>query len=120
MLLTLVACEAMQQDLGLIPRSVAVTYGPGDPNNPQPIRPVRGSERLHFVERGDSIFKIVRLYGITPQQLQELNQLDANYTIYAGTFLIIPGFTDEPLDPPEPFEPRPVEPVDSAPLDEPT
>ncbi|MBU8733425.1 N-acetylmuramoyl-L-alanine amidase [Cytobacillus oceanisediminis] len=46
--------------------------------------PKKSSAVYHTVVSGDTVYSLSRTYGSTIQQIQDWNNLDANYTIYVG------------------------------------
>ncbi|MEL6913247.1 MAG: peptidoglycan DD-metalloendopeptidase family protein [Pseudomonadota bacterium] len=52
------------------------------PSGPEPVR--------HQVEPGETAFTIARLYGVPLRSLADWNALDADLTVRAGQFLLIP------------------------------
>jgi LysM repeat protein len=53
--------------------------------------PLFAQERLHTVERGDSLALIAQHYGVTQQGIMALNGLSDPNVIYIGQQLLIPG-----------------------------
>jgi hypothetical protein len=43
----------------------------------------------HTVQKGETLFRISKKYGISTQKLQEMNNIDAKTTIYAGQKLVV-------------------------------
>jgi N-acetylmuramoyl-L-alanine amidase len=43
----------------------------------------------HYVQHGDTLFRIARRYGTTVAEIQRLNGLGTSNTIYAGTYLCV-------------------------------
>jgi LysM repeat protein len=43
----------------------------------------------HTVQKGETLFRISNKYGISPKKLQEMNNIDANMTIYEGQKLMV-------------------------------
>ena len=94
----------------------------GDAGKNQPgnrIQP-RGKEILHLVKEGDTIFAISKTYGVHPEKLREVNNLDERFTIYIGIFLLIPEARIEQSSLPESIQAVPVEPLEVTSLEEPT
>lgn len=75
-------------------------------------RPARGNERLHLVERGDTIFSLSRAYEIGPKTIQRMNDLDARYTLCVGEFIVLPGRNRYPEFAPSTIEAVPVDAVE--------
>jgi LysM repeat protein len=59
---------------------------------------------VHIVQAGDSLNIIAKQYGITPQQIEELNDLDDANVLWVGQELVIemPEPTDTPTPTPTP------------------
>jgi LysM repeat protein len=49
----------------------------------------------HTVQKGETLFRISKKYGISTQKLQEMNNINANTTIYEGQKLIVGPVTKE-------------------------
>jgi LysM repeat protein len=47
-------------------------------------------EKRHVVRRGDTLSKISKVYGVTPEQLSERNNLKEGQTLPRGRVLRIP------------------------------
>jgi LysM repeat protein len=60
------------------------------PTNPPP------TQGTYVVQRGDTVFSIARRYNITIPALVAANNIGANYLIYVGQVLVIPGTTTTP------------------------
>ncbi len=88
-LAALAACERTAET-GAAPRSETVAAARPDPSYGGPARPVRGRERLHRVESGDSMDAIAGLYGMEAGDIERLNGLVAPYSLFVGEFLILP------------------------------
>ncbi|MBA3531918.1 MAG: LysM peptidoglycan-binding domain-containing protein [Ardenticatenales bacterium] len=58
--------------------------------SPPPATPP-GTARVHVVQRGETIYGIARLYGVTPQAITQANGLANPSLIYVGQRLTIPG-----------------------------
>lgn len=43
----------------------------------------------HYIQYGDTLFRIALRYGTTVSELQRLNGLGSSITIYAGTYLCV-------------------------------
>jgi LysM repeat protein len=43
----------------------------------------------HTVQKGETLYRISNKYGISTQKLQEMNNIDANTTIYPGQKLVV-------------------------------
>lgn len=74
-----------------------------DPNHPQ---------TTHLVERGQTLYRIARAYGLTVEELMDANRIDDPRELKAGELLYIPGAIQrKPVaeyDAPEPVaQPRP-------------
>ena len=63
----------------------------------------------HVVQRGETIYRIARTYGLEPRELMEVNGLTDPRLLQPGTELLIPG-APRPLDVP-PLAPGAVEPA---------
>jgi 2',3'-cyclic-nucleotide 2'-phosphodiesterase/3'-nucleotidase len=46
---------------------------------------------VHLVRRGETLFKIAQIYGVSWQDIARYNQIGPPYIIYAGQTLLIPG-----------------------------
>lgn len=68
---------------------------------------VRG---VHRVEKGETLYRIARTYGLTPEELAECNGLEATAALPVGTELLLPA----PLGPVRAASPVPVEPKEEA------
>lgn len=66
----------------------APAYTPPAPVQTPPPAP---SALSHVVAPGDTVYSLGRRYGVTPQQIQAANNLDAAFTIRIGQTLNIPG-----------------------------
>lgn len=75
-------------DLAPVQTAVAVTPPPIDAT-PSPASEV--SARSHVVKRGESTWTIARRYGLTAQQLQTRNHLEANSVLRPGMVLQVDG-----------------------------
>ena len=68
---------------------------------------------IHVVQRGQTLYRIAQQYGVTVNDLAQVNQLSDPTLIYAGQELIIPGF--EPpqlvLDMPAPVQSLEIRPL---------
>ena len=99
----------------LLALASACAVGPAPRPDPPP-RPATGVE--HTVERGETLWKISRAYGVSIEMIALANELDSKSRIDVGQKLFIPGAT-RPLDsgadarpaasrpPPRRPEPRP-------------
>jgi LysM repeat protein len=60
---------------------------------PQPPAPLKGfsqdSEQYHKVDRGETLYRISKRYGISVEEIRRLNKLVENQNIKAGQKLII-------------------------------
>lgn len=66
-----------------------------------PARTVEASScaRYHYVQQGDTLFRLSRLYGTTVAELQRLNGLGSSTRIYAGSGLCVQsGIVTDPAD----------------------
>jgi len=54
-----------------------------------PKLPVKGQKRYHIVQKGETLSKISKKYGITVKELRKLNDLSESQSIRAGKKLII-------------------------------
>lgn len=54
---------------------------------PKIITNARGVPNYYLVKNGDTVSQIAQRYGLSYQQIGRLNQLDRQYTIYAGQWL---------------------------------
>ncbi|QPM89303.1 LysM peptidoglycan-binding domain-containing M23 family metallopeptidase [Pseudooceanicola algae] len=70
-------------------REIAVATLPATSTG-QPARQVGAEPIRHQVLRGETVYTIARLYGVSVRSLAEWNGLDSNFTIREGQFLIIP------------------------------
>jgi LysM repeat protein len=66
----------------IIPRASEPATAPASPG---------GAGGSYTVQRGDTLYRIARRYGVTVQALTQLNGLSSSPTIYAGQQLTIPG-----------------------------
>jgi len=57
--------------------------------SPPPKLPVKGQKRYHIVQKGETLSKISRKYGITVKELRKLNDLSESQSIRAGEKLLI-------------------------------
>lgn len=68
---------------------------------------------IHVVQRGQTLYRIAQQYGVTVNDLAQVNQISDPTLIYAGQELIIPGF--EPpqlaLDMPAPVQSLEIRPL---------
>jgi lipoprotein NlpD len=55
---------------------------------------------VHHVEKGQTLFRIARAYGLTPEELAEANGLDVNVALVVGMELFIPGALEPATVPP--------------------
>ncbi len=55
---------------------------------PEGTEPIR-----HQVLRGETVFSIARLYGVTPRAISQWNTLGADLTVREGQYLLIPDVT---------------------------
>lgn len=62
--------------------------GAQSPAGTQPT--AAGTQRVHIVARGDTLYGIAAQYGVTAQALAQSNGLAINSTIYVGQRLVIP------------------------------
>lgn len=75
-----------------------------------------GAPVYHTVQRGENLAAIARSYGLTPEQLAQLNNLINPNLIYAGQELIVSGTPSQPTGETQPIENVPIaEPVQPAP-----
>ncbi len=70
------------QVLTLPQREPEVESTPAPTNTPEPVR--------HFVQFGDSVYRIAARYGVTSQAIIEANQIENPNRIFYGQILIIP------------------------------
>jgi len=57
---------------------------------PSPSKlPVTGQKRYHTVQKGETLFKISKKYGLTVKELRELNDLSESQSVRAGQKLLI-------------------------------
>ena len=61
----------------------------------------------HRVERGETVYRIARTYGVTPAELMEANGIKDPRTLAAGQELVIPGVAEVVGQPAEEEEPEP-------------
>jgi LysM repeat protein len=54
------------------------------------------SPTVHTVAWGETLYSIARAYGVTPQAIAEVNGINVNSWVYAGTPLKIPNPTSVP------------------------
>ena len=52
---------------------------------------------VHTVARGDTLFRIAKQYGVTVNELAQVNHIDDPTLIYPGQVLLIPGITPPQL-----------------------
>ncbi len=70
-------------------RAAATAERP-EPSYRGPARPIHGRERLHRVERADTITSIAEAYGLAPEAIERINGLRRPYQLFVGEFLILP------------------------------
>ncbi len=73
------------------------------------VMPVAAADRTHTVQPGDSLSRMVWLYGVSTDRIIEVNQL-ASTELRPGQTLIIPGDSTTAVQP-EPAQIRAAEPV---------
>lgn len=61
-----------------------------EPSYAGPARQIRGQERLHRVESGDTMSAIAETYGLAPEAIEAINGLRPPYQLFVGEFLILP------------------------------
>lgn len=66
---------------------------PPPPTVPPPAPP---TGTTYVVQAGDTVFSIAQRFGITIQALVAANNIGADYRIYIGQVLVIPGATQPP------------------------
>ena len=88
--------------LGVLAATVLTTCAPPDPTSDRievvrpepsyqgPARQIRGQERLHRVESGDTMSTIAETYGLEPGSIEAINGLRPPYQLFVGEFLILP------------------------------
>ena len=57
----------------------------------EPTATPRATQQLHVVQRGETVTKIAKQYGVTVQQIVDANDLDNPSQISVGQELIIPA-----------------------------
>lgn len=67
----------------------------GGPTPPPPTTPPP-TQTTYIVQPGDTVFSIAQRFGITIPALVAANNIPADYRIYIGQVLIIPGATTPP------------------------
>ena len=74
---------------------VAIVAGSGcsaSGRSNQPLTPYRGSQPVeHVVRRGETVYHIAHVYGVSVQSLLEANHLSDSRDLRAGQSLLIPG-----------------------------
>ncbi len=61
-----------------------------EPSYAGPVRQIRGQERLHRVESGDTMSTIAETHGLEPEAIEAINGLRPPYQLFVGEFLILP------------------------------
>lgn len=102
-LLALAGCPAPRTSVR--PPPGAVPTGPGG----APAHDKKPPGVVHVVERGQTLWRIARAYGMTPQYLMEANGISDPRTVKVGTELFVPGVTHVVDVPPAPSEPKETE-----------
>jgi len=74
--------------------TLPVTSGGTTP--PPPVTPIPPTQTTYVVQAGDTVFSIAQRFGITIPALVAANNIGANYVIYIGQVLVIPGATTPP------------------------
>ncbi|WP_254871404.1 LysM peptidoglycan-binding domain-containing protein [Pseudooceanicola sp. HF7] len=74
-------------------KEISVATLPASPTG-QPARQVGAEPIRHQVVRGETVYTIARLYGVSVRSLAQWNGLDSNFTIREGQYLIIPLVPD--------------------------
>ena len=101
--LLLAACaggRAGQKPAGDLPAWARAEPPAGGHPEPDVIRVV------HRVEKGQTLFRIARTYGLSPEELAEANGLEVTASLAVGMELVIPGAV-EPATVPPPGAPLP-------------
>jgi LysM repeat protein len=62
---------------------------PKAPPSPQPTSSPETMAQYHEVSRGETLFRISKKYGITVNQVRQLNNLKENEAIYPGQKLLV-------------------------------
>jgi murein DD-endopeptidase MepM/ murein hydrolase activator NlpD len=93
------------------------------PTAPAPVAKAEQPGR-HLVKRGETVYSIARLYGVSVKALAEWNSMGANLDLREGQYLLIPVLSNTPAaavpatatTPPGSGSPTPVPPSASKPL----
>jgi len=59
------------------------------PSPPKP--PATAQKRYHTVQKGETLFKISKKYGITVEELRKLNDLSRGEPVRTGQKLLVSG-----------------------------
>jgi lipoprotein NlpD len=106
--LLLAACaggRAGQPSGAALPAWARADKGPAGHGEPEVVRVV------HRVEKGQTLFRIARTYGLSPEELAEANGLEVTAALAVGTELVIPGAVEPATVPPPGAPPVPVKPT---------
>jgi len=53
------------------------------------VSSLKPESQYHIVKRGDTLYRISRIYGVSVKKLREINNLKANQNIYPGQKLLL-------------------------------
>jgi len=70
-------------------RARPTTESKSEPVPPKPA--VKVQKRYHTVQRGETLFKISKKYGITVEELRKLNGLSGGQSVRTGQKLVVPA-----------------------------
>ena len=80
--------DALSQKVeALEKRSVLATESKSKPSPPKPQ--VKGQKRYHTVQKGETLYRISKKYGITVTELRKLNDLSESQSVRTGQKLLI-------------------------------
>ncbi|HVP66671.1 MAG TPA: M23 family metallopeptidase [Anaeromyxobacteraceae bacterium] len=105
--LALAACAA-ERPRPPTPPPVAPPTSPADGEAPHVEPDLVGS--THVVQKGETVYRIAKTYGLEPRELMEVNGLSDPRTLHTGMELFIPGAPralEVPTLPPGAVEPAP-------------
>ena len=88
---TAVAGAALDRaDAGAAATVTTTTLAPTPAAAPQPAPTPEPEPVRHQVKRGETVFAISRLYGVSVRAIAEWNALDSEFTVREGQYLLIP------------------------------